>query len=346
MKKVGILTFNNAINYGALCQMYGLYTVLSGGKDDVKVINYTDLTIENRYKLFQRKGNLKSDVKELLFYFVRLREKKAFVKFKERIALTVPVSDAELQNLTFDSIVVGSDQVWNLTLTNNNLTYYLGWFEGQKYSYAASFGVNEFDDNFEKRINQLKDFDKISVREENARVFLNGLQIQSYCNIDPVFLLDSKEWKNISIKPVYRKPYLLIYTIGYSDEIIAYAKAYATKNNLKIVYIADDVLYKKGIKVVRGVSPEEWIGLFCYADCVITNSFHGTAFSIIFNKTFFCDFVKTNFKNTNTRIDNMLKKFGIKNRNIHANINDIDWQQVNERIQKEREKSLNYLNSI
>lgn len=347
MKKVGILTFNDAINYGALCQMYALYTTLSKYDFDVQIINYDDPVISNRYKLFSNRKSIKSNIKEMLFVPVRLKEKKAFESFKFRMNMSPKVNNTTISKLMYDVVVAGSDQIWNVTLTNSNDTYFLKWFDGYKYSYAASFGVNEFDNRFESILHHLNKYNSISVREQNAVKYLKGFGIEAECHIDPVLLLSQIDWMKIAKLPNEKQEYILIYTIGYSEKIIDFAKKLSAEKNLNIIYLSDDVLSKPGMKIVRGASPEEWIGYFYYAKYVITNSFHGTAFSILFNKEFFCDYVKTNLKNTNTRIENMLDIMGIKNRNFCGErIDNINWEEVNKVIEYERARSAKYLSNL
>ena len=347
MKKVGILTLNDAINYGALFQMYSLYVTLFNENFEVQIINYEDNVINNRYRLFLKRKSIKSNIKELLFMPSRILEQNSFSSFKKKMNFSRRVNNDTIKELEFDAVIAGSDQIWNLTLTNNNYTYFLDWFQGDKYSYAASFGINQFDWQFESAISHLIDYKAISVRENNALSFLQRHSIDAIQNIDPIFLLDSKYWRDIAIRPNECNDYILIYTIGYSNEIIDFARELAEKNNLRVLLLSDDILYKRGIKIIRGSSPEKWLGYFYYARYIITNSFHGTAFSIAFNKEFYCDNVKTTLKDTNTRIESLLQVMGIGNRNINnGRIDDIDWSEVNMAIKRERERSFHYLSKI
>lgn len=348
MKNIGILTLQNADNYGAMCQMFALHSSIEKMRKGIsEVINVYDPRIENRYKIFRFGNNFKSNIKQIVFSPFNYISKVKFDRFRNKAAYSPKISIEKLKDLHYDKIIVGSDQVWNITLTGMDSIYFLSWFSGKKYSYAASFGVSEFDKEFDNELVKLREFDRISVRERNAVDYLavNGYVSQN--NIDPSFLLNKIEWSSLAKKPK-NEEYILIYTIGYSDEIVEFARELSSNNgNISIYYISNDILSKKGIKIIRGVGPEEWIGYFCNAKYIITNSFHGLAFAINFNIDFFYNDSMTTNKDTNARINSLLDIFDIHGRCIkEKNFDDIDWTYVNEIIENEKRKGFSYIKEI
>lgn len=360
MKKVGVMTFHRAINYGAVLQTYGLISTLCEIEPGCKVIDYRGECLEKHYKpiyLPANKNKLKSFVKCMVKYPVATKRRRVFSEF---VSKHIPISKEIYDDNTiakanehFDSFITGSDQVWSPKTVGFDPAYFLTFAEGKKKnSYAASFGVNEIPENLKyEYIHRLSDFSNISVREDSAVSIVENLlpNTQPERHIDPSLLLNSDQWGNLASDPNDRG-YVLLFTVNMPKNLISFARSLAEQKNLKMIYINDRPIgCEKGIKYRRTASPEEFLGLIKNADYVVTNSFHGTAFSINFQKDFY---VELNTQaGRNTRSESLMKLLGISGREITEGIykgkdSKIDWSHTMQILSEEREKALKYLKCI
>ena len=218
----------------------------------------------------------------------------------------------------------------------------------QKYSYAASFAVSTLpDEQIPEYKERLKDFQAYSVREKSGVKLVKELTgNDAVTHLDPSLLLGSEEWNKIAVRKI-DTPYVLIFSGNPPYELIQSAEKLAKEKNLPIYQLWDAPNLKKtDIKHIVAPTVEEFVGCFKYADYVFTNSFHGTAFSVIFNKNLFVEFKHK--AGRNIRAEELLKAVGI-NRNItETGITEtpIDWDDVNSRIKNLQLNSLSYLKSI
>lgn len=362
MKKVGLLTFHKANNYGAFLQAYALRTYLNGtGRVQADFVNYDNENIGGAYKpsrLLKYKGNflkkvavfvlLYRDIKKRNVLFERFQREKLNINGKE-------LSRQELNTLNgkFDMFIAGSDQVWNDDLTNNDTAYFLDFVGdgAKKYSYAASIGKSLNEEGLEKFKSLLADFDGVSLREQDSVDELKGAGIDCRLCVDPVFLLGKDRWKEFS-QYKERKDYVLFFMMGNSKTALPameFAKKQAEKSGLDIVYLADrEKWYKYRDLSHFGVAdPSEFVGLIENAKLVVTNSFHATAFSVILQKDFF---VETQVMRNN-RILGLLEMCGLESRGLvkgksAENAGTIDWDDVQSRLDKYAESSKEYLEDI
>lgn len=353
MKKVHILTFHNALNYGAVLQCYALYKTINK-KCACDVLDYHSKSLENRYKLCWNKCDSKRNIKMIFNIKNRIKKKKEFSEFiSKNIVTTHPfLSVEELENHIWnqgDIFCVGSDQVWNRNITDDK-AFKLNFVSNEftKISYAASFGltinpeyIKEFDEVF-------KEFSGISIRESEACNELKKTNILCTQNVDPVFLLEQEEWNCVANSiPYENKSYVLIYLLQKADEFEEKAIDYARKRGLKVLKIKVGYKRKYNVKYVDCYNPSDFLGYFRNADTIFTNSFHGISFSIVYNKNFYCE-AQGNGALTNSRIEDVLKLFALENRNVYGKktyecSSKIIYKNVNEIIKKERDKSMKYL---
>ena len=166
------------------------------------------------------------------------------------------------------------------------------------------------------------------------------------CHIDPTLLLNKDEWQKISVKKI-DKPYILVFNVKPVKSLIDFAEKLSKKTGIPVVYITDNPQKKrKNFTYVSAPTVEEFLGYFANADYTVTNSFHGTAFSVIFHKNMFVEYETA--KGFNHRAKNLLQTIGI-NREIkdgEAVTTDIDWNKVDNILQAERKLSLDYLKDI
>lgn len=363
--KIGILTYQYAINYGAQLQAYALKEFLNSYGYEVEIINYDTsyMYIKNR----SIKNRIISKIWYLVKYFIGGREKKikfnTFKKKRLQIKGDIIADKNHLQKYleieNFDVIIVGSDQVWNPEINGNDDAYYLNLENNIiKISYAASFGVSSLN---KKYIQNLKDclnkFSSISVREKTGKKIINSIGLDAEVVLDPVFLLEKEKWLDISSKNrIVNECYILCYVMPGDKELenkIEYLALQIRKQTGKEIVFLGRKEYKKfkrDGKDFISASPEEFVNLFFYADIVITNSFHGTAFSIIFNKNFY-SLINSNVfgvKQLSSRLTDLLFDLGLENRIVNVkdeniDIDKINYIEVNRKLNKMKDKSKSYL---
>lgn len=358
--RVGIMTFHNVINYGGVLQCYALQQTLVEEGYDVEIINY-----ENSYfKKFYSPLYISSPFFRKTLYMIyafpqKCKRKIKFADFRKKYLQESSLYTAQNINTVngkYDAIVVGSDQVWNLVLTNNDENYFIPFVnKGKKIAYAASIGLKEIPQELKNKYETLiKGFGRISVREESAANIINDLtgEKPQVC-IDPVLLLGEKGWNSIAndSQLLAKEKYILVYKINKS---ICYkaAKRLQEETGLKVVVIKPDKTCDRTFCKFKCISPVEFVSLFSRAQYIVTDSFHGTVFSILFGKKF-AYYRDQSKDNRNVRILNLLDSLGLNSRcndtveDVLRVIEEIDYSNVSAKLEIQREISKKYLlNSI
>ncbi len=346
-----ILTFHRALNYGAILQCYGLYKTIDGFVD-CKVLDYRAKAIEDRYKIFGSQKSLKGFIKSVILLKSKNEKKNKFNKFtKNYLDLSKEYDLSNIKNEKWDKndiFIVGSDQVWNVNITENDYNYFLEFVKNRKkISYAASVGI-EVDENLENLFTEkLEKFKAISVRETSVYRKFNDIGILCEQCIDPVFLLTKENWYEIS-KPVKEEdePFVLVYMLQKSDEFMKKAVDYAKKANKKLVILSNGVRRNYDGIYIDSCGPDEFIRYFLKASVIFTNSFHGISFSILFKKEFYFEF-QGNGSKTNSRLKDIIEMFDLESQNISGDKlplgNEIDYININKIICEKREKSIEFL---
>lgn len=369
--KIAILTFKENNNYGAFLQAFSLQHVLEERGFDVEVIDYVrKLTIENSKLLkFWPKYSFKTMVSSIISYRRNLILDRKGNEVHDKLNLTKKkyYSNEELRfdQENWDNFVVGSDQVWNYVNSNFDPAFFLDFVENnsKKNSYAASFGSGKIPNEFPKKIenknndknfkeaykNYLSSFSNISVREKSGKNIIDGLLEKDVkVVLDPTLLITKEEWEVIVDHKPSDDKYILVYSIDNKKQMFAQAKKLSKELNLPIKQVfatPKSKLY--GVKNVNA-NPFEWIQVFNNASYVITDSFHGTAFSINLAKPFKVFYHEG--KNTYSRIDNLLEIVGLENQKMTNNsdvskIEDIDYTSVRKKLDEERKKSYAFIDS-
>jgi len=369
---IGILTFQRAHNHGALLQAFAIQQYLKGQGHQSELIDYRNIGTPEFYK---KKINLRSFLKpsfaiytlyKILFFKSFSNRAKVFHRFMDQHLIYSSAFYENREELIvanidnfYRKIIVGSDQVWNLDLSYDDYSYFLDFIkrEDQKISYAASFGRSIFDtDTLTKLKGFLSTFKALSVRESDAVKLVNKLSGETVEHVlDPTFLLAKEQWNNYAIAPDETEDYILCFVIGYcSKETLKICQEISKRKNLPIIMIGNTSFrphFDLHIKFINVLSPFELIGYVKAASFVVTSSFHGTAFSIIFNKQFLS--LSTSMKDSNaernSRLSSILKLFNLRERHIACstlpkNIGIINYEIVNRIIQEEINRSKKYLN--
>ncbi len=364
MKKVGILTFHRAHNYGAVLQCYALQEFIRNIGCDAEIIDYRPKEIIKAYKLIPKllfDPNSKSSklmivVKYSILFILRfcinIWRSRLFVRFmRDKYNLSSNAYNYEFKkNHDYDLYIIGSDQIWNPILTKELNSIFWGDFEVSKFAkkvtYAASSSYYDFTDIQEKKIEQyIKNFHKLSVRENDLAEYLK-LKFNKAAQVvlDPTLLVNSDVWDKIAVKPSYDR-YLLTYAIGRCVSDIA--EQIAKERGLKIINI--NIMYKNVIRNKKVFGPADFVGLFKYAEYIVCSSFHGTAFSIIYNKEFCSVGAGTHL---DSRVKSLLQDLKLENRlifntkDIEELSESVDYQCANAKLMELKKASADFLNGV
>jgi hypothetical protein len=362
MKNVGIITFHNPINYGAILQTYALQKSIENLNVNCDVIDYINENVEigGRPKIYFE--TFKSFLNSLIHYKIKMVKEKKFISFANQylnISMNSRLNRISLNSINslYDIFVSGSDQVWNYKITDFDKSYFLDFVvdSKKKCAYAASFGLDSIpNDKSDEYRRLLSDYNFISVREAHGVKIVEELTGRTVDTVlDPTLLLDQHEWNELSDPFSIKIPfsnYILLYTMVATPSILQFSTELANKTKCKIIYLNDS--YLKNIKATyyRGAGPIDFLSLFKQARYVVTNSFHGTAFSIIFKKDFYTGMLPSGI-GVNSRLENILNTFELQSRQISKN-NQTDLSQpinysiVNELLIREKSKSMKYLKQV
>lgn len=309
--KTGILTFHDVDNYGAVLQAYALQQTLK------------KLGIDNEFVAIER---VKKDAPQItakgpMAAFARkLKEageerSRLFEKFREDcMEISSLYSQKELGELedAYAYFLAGSDQVWNVRIPDVDPRYFLTFASPEKRcSYAASFGSGELPDQVASWCGkQLEQFAHISVREESGKELIKRLtEKQAKVHVDPTLLLERVDWERISEE--LEEEYVLLFLLNYDEEAVKLAKAEAEKRNVGLKVVTAAFLPQLGMDAWCKTGVRPWISLMRNARYVVTNSFHGTVFSIIFEREFCAVPLKGELSSRNGRIRELLDKTGL-----------------------------------
>ncbi len=308
--KVGIVTFNSAHNYGAVLQAWALQEFLSLEGHAVDVINYRLPAIDDVYRLFKPespydkpKKNAKHQKKQLQAVKRQEPEKvlayERFEQFIEKKLHTTKAytSFAELSEAKFsyDALITGSDQVWNTGLTGGvNPAYLLdfGPEEARRISYAVSRGDKPLSDQdrlyFERK---LAGFDFVSVREENVAEEIGKLtDLEVSVTADPTFLLERAHFDTIRKKYDIPQPYIYVHNVHLTrvdQRLCTVAEELSRRTGLPIVSNRKKQFeYSDELEDASDIGPREFLDVIANAEYVVTNSFHATAFALIYHRNF------------------------------------------------------------
>lgn len=303
--KIGIFTFHCAANYGAVLQTYCLQEVLKGMGHEVYVIDYRPEYLREPYKTFSYNPSYfgsyldkcRGLLRACLVAPIRWKRNRAFFQFVHH-HLNLYQLDLSNESNDFDAFVFGSDQIWNPKITCGFDKVYLGDFPAAKgkklIAYAASAGsISYFSgENVDYFLSRLQHFDKVTGREEFLIEYINqNSSIISEVVFDPVLLAGPTVLNNLlfqnRIKEKSQKlPYLLLFQLTRNDDITSYAAAVAKSKGLKLIEIATmrESIFNNNMK--QTLSVERLLSYFINATYIITSSFHGTVFSLLFKKQF------------------------------------------------------------
>lgn len=332
--KIGILTFHTPINYGAVFQAYALqkYLKINMPEHSISIIDFQTKKHLSEYKIFSpfRRNIILYLFNQLciLYRYPAIKRRKLkfqyFLKTELDLTRKYPTQEEFLTKIQkMDVYIVGSDQVFH-PKAEYLRAYYLDFKKGnsKKIAYAPSFGMSDFDEEIRRKISpMITDFDALSCRENDGANFLQEITKKNIPTVlDPVFLLNNTQWSSISIESKISAKYIFIYDLNGKEHLIKIALKIKEVTGWKIIcqtqaankfYQVDQQIFDCG--------PREFIGLVKNAEYIVTDSFHGTAFSILFNKP---QSIYIAMPKAATRIYSLLAQLGLTSRIIENGMSD------------------------
>ncbi len=349
--RVGILTFHCAHNYGAVLQAFALQEFLRSSGYDVEIIDYRPEYLISPYNdISMDLTQLGNIVRLPLQPMRRLRRKRFSAFITEKLRLSPSSATATFVSHDYDAYVLGSDQIWNPTITNGDGVFF-GRFgrpsNSRLISYAASSEASYEGETLDLSPQQmhLREFSSISVREELLREQIQPLvDIPVETVLDPTLLVDPTVFERIA-GDTKSSGHLLIYQVKRDSKTTSVARRVK-----QITGIANAVRLTPGVSkldianIYSAASPGDFVSLFMSCGYVVTTSFHGAVFSIIFRKQFVCVMDRSR---GNYRISSLLAKLGLSNRMVYAPgdipRDPIDYDKVYKNIEMLRNSSRAFL---
>lgn len=362
--KVSIITRHAIANYGSLLQSIATEKLFGSLGYQTEIINYIPVEekVENlvdsyiKNSKFWNKNLITRDLYKVL---QNKNIYKMNVQFKEYQEKYLNLSDVEYNSINelknnkplADIYCTGSDQDWGaIGCQKYDEAYFLNFIDenDKAISYAASFGKDVICPELKQNLYELtKKYLKILVREDSALKLLDECGVKNVKQVlDPTLLTSKDDWNNICKQErLVNEDYILIYQLHHNKKLDKYAKKISKLTGKKLIRINTSKYFKyKTGEFVYLPSPDEFLSYIKYADIVLTDSFHGTCFSIIYNKNFI-DILPSV---TGTRISSILKLFGLENRittgdNYDLINENIDYNKINKKLAIEQKKSINAL---
>ena len=339
--RTGLITFHFAHHYGAQLQALATMRAIQSLGHDCEIIDYRLPHTTRTNQLFKKSGGVRgmaSDAHTALHYGAfqrRFRRFEAFVA--EEMALS-PRRYTAFEQLradppAYDVYVAGSDQIWNPYIFQDKQfdpSFLLGFVrEGRRIAYAPSLGVPELpEDKAEELRRFLTPFSALSVREKRGQVLLReAAGRDARVVLDPTLLLTGEDWGELAAAPKRQGPYILCYFVSDPGEAAPYALALSARTGWPIVQLAGARRKIDGAaELVFDAGPREFLGLFRHASAVVTNSFHGAAFSLQFQKDFFTSMSpRERAEPTFSRIYSLLSRLGCADRILGLELGADDY---------------------
>jgi len=364
MKKIGIITFHNVQNAGAMLQAFALKKYLETKGYEVYFIDYIQKKLLERNAIYRNPfrraiSNYRHNKNPItflkivihgiitnMFFLRRLSVQKIFDEFRQK---NFKIMALELIASThFYALIAGSDQIWNSNLIGGSLDpiYFLSFSDinALKISYAASAGGLLSEKDLLVLPDLLKNLDYISVREKELAEQISPFTDKPvYTVLDPTLLLKKEEWLPLINKKFTHDPYIFLYVLEENRLLYKTVEYLSKKYKLKIVELG----FKKRTSstLVKHYDPFDFLSIIQNADYIVTNSFHGAVFSIVFEK----QFIIIPHSTRNTRLENLLKSVDLLDRVIHEDSNldmlgDIShFSEIKNKLNVLKESSENYL---
>ncbi len=340
--KIGILSLVLGRNYGGILQQYALKKYLESQGHQVVILN--------------RQPNESNFIKQTLREMLKAFGMKRFNTFPRKepnlesfiqreFQVTAPASSSKAFKVlcrteNIDAIVYGSDQIWRCEFERHFGLDYFGVSTPvaiKQVAYAPSFGLDTWEYSTQETTQITKsfaNFTAISSREESGvSLIKNYLHYDAALVCDPTILLTADDYSKIASKPLQSKPYCFIYWLGDKETMDEVVNNHLQEKGMDVISINLRTDYPLP-------SIEDWLSYLINAEYVITDSFHGTVFSLLFHKQFF---IHCNKSGGFGRLETLLKRVGAGSKLLNPNI-EIDYSVINDRVSEFRSQSQSFLN--
>lgn len=364
MKKICFITRHAIVNYGSFLQTYATQKLFEDCGCNAEVLDYVreDEEYHNVTELLLKKSNKwnRNFLTRLVYRIVQWPDHyicgRAFEKERVRyLNLSARITDSIIDAGKIpaaDIYCTGSDQVWGeIAQDDVDPMYFLEFapHDTKKIAFSASFGKEDYpQERIEKFKKLLHGYDYITVREDSAVNIVNKAGYEAMQILDPTMIFGGDRWKKL-LPPIHEKGYVLLYQLNTNHEMDEYAKQFADKTGLKLLRVSVEAHNCMRVgKFKLCLSPFKFLSYIANAEYMITDSFHGTAFAIMFNR----QFVEVLPKEKIARNLSVLKQFGLEDR-ILKNLDDfsyvnrkIDYGFVNDTVEMYRKQSYESLKKM
>ncbi|WP_373261707.1 polysaccharide pyruvyl transferase family protein [Hungatella hathewayi] len=372
--KIGVITFHFVPNQGAVLQCYAIQTFLQRLGHDVKVIDYRPKYHTIRYsdwknpfmyaawyyKRFRKSGIIKCVEATILAFIracqmdldgrdkVRNRYFESFVKKNLNLTDTYyTLEDLRSSCTEFDVIICGSDQIWNTSLLNQEFdaAYFIdfGGANTRKIAYAVSIGNIPPESEMSKLRRLCAGLSAVSLREYNEDI-INAIGRNVHICIDPALLLDKDVYELVEAPATAPPPYIFVFGFETTDTMLSAVRETVERSGLSIINGSPDRVKITGnVENIRDYGPDQFLTFIKNASIVVTNSFHGTVFSILYEKKF----VTVPHSSRGNRMTQLLADIGLESclwgHELFHMDEDINYQKIHERLSLLRSQSIAYL---
>ena len=359
--KIAIVTLHRVYNYGSALQAYATQKVFENAGHDVQIVDYITPQRTKRRIFFAPAADASmGGIKAVIYRVAKLGsmvlKEMTFGRFvRRRMNLTkkyITVDDLRRDPPRADLYVTGSDQTWNSKYNEGvDGGFFLDFLseDARRIAFVSSFGKTELDEQErEETARYVSRYEGLSVREDSARDILATLgRGDAVQLIDPTLQLTKEEWLALASRRLIKQPYLILMLLYNEDNhATEYARKLADEKGLHLVKISWEMKCPHGVdQLMTHRSPADFLSLFYYADFVVTNSFHGLAFSINLEK----QFVVVPRNEFNSRIESLLRLTGLEDRLVSSEAalavaeKEIDYEPVNRVLESERARAREFI---
>lgn len=363
--KVGIITFHNSYNCGSMLESYAMQAIVGKLGKNAEIINFSNSGQQKLYAAYFKNDSVKNIIKNIILFPHRKRIKnnnQKYEAFKNRIfklSRSYGRMD-ELKDDGYETVIAGSDQIWNITIADGDDAYFLPWVKNaKKVAYAPSFGAKNIlkcADNPEKYKKMINDFDALSIRENNGRKWIKDLCGKDVpVLLDPTLLLEREDYEKIENKNInIKERYIFFYSPSFDRSICRFVEQLAKKYHLKVITWSTKSYYLNAIRrfgfiLPKYEDPSVYLSLIKNAELVLTTSYHGTIFSTIYGKKFFC-LKNGGMYGDDDRVITLLNQLDMMDRLIEYKfesafdyLKNVDYVKYGKALTRLRKKSLEYL---
>ena len=326
MSKVGVLTFHRASNYGAVLQTWALQRALLASGVEAEVIDYRSPFIEAHYTPTGWKTLLNPRLAGIaLLRNGYMRDRRSI--FEKFVREEIPMSSEQFtpENLSaanhlYAGFITGSDQVWNYQTAGFDRAYFLDFVEGtaRKTAYAASIGLEQIpEEHSEEYLRLFQTMGMTTLRETSgSRLFEDITGKSAPTVLDPTLLLSAEEWAALASDGTKQgRPYVFVYLLAETKEMLDYARRLARVKNCDVVYVSQRLFRPRGMETLDSATPQDFVSLVKNASAIVTNSFHGLAFGLNFGAEVHFDYLPAPSK-VNSRLEDIARRLDALDRQI------------------------------